>query len=54
MQIGDLLFDDGKVYLVKAFLPRYPKRIWLLELETGRQFSLAKSIARHWKLQERT
>jgi hypothetical protein len=49
MQIGDLLFDEGKVYLVKAFLPRYPKRIWLLELETGRQFSLAKSIAKHWK-----
>ena len=52
MQIGDLLIDNGKVYLVKAFLPRDPKRVWLLEVETGRQFSLSKLIARHWKLQE--
>ena len=53
MRVGDILIDsDNKVYLVKAYLPKYGKRIWLLELETGRQFSILKSIARHWKPQE--
>lgn len=53
MRVGDILIDSqNKVYLVKAYLPKYGKRIWLLELETGRQFSILKSIARHWKPQE--
>ena len=52
MRVGDILLNDNRLYLVKAYLPKYPKRIWLLELETGLEFSLLKSIARHWKPQE--
>ena len=49
MRIGDLLFNSDKIYLVKSFLPRSAKRVWLLELDTGDEFSILKSIARHWK-----
>jgi len=49
MRIGDLLFNSDKIYLVKSFLPRSAKRVWLLELDTGDEFSILKSIAKHWK-----
>ena len=49
MKIGDLLFNGDKIYLVKSFLPRSPKRVWLLELDTGDEFSILKSIVRHWR-----
>lgn len=51
MQIGDILIDPrgSRVYLVKAFMPKYPKRILLLDLGDGKTFSILKSIARHWK-----
>ena len=50
MQIGDILIDSqNTVYLVKAFMPKYPKRVLLLDLDDGKTFSILKSIARHWK-----
>ena len=57
MQIGDILIDSQHtVYIVKAFMPKYPKRVLLLDLDDGKTFSILKSIARHWKpsTQERT
>ena len=52
MNIGDILVDarNNQVYLVKAFMPKYPKRVVLLDLEDGRTFSIQKAIARHWRL----
>ena len=51
MQIGDILIDtrNNQAYLVKAFMPKYPKRVLLLDLDDGKTFSILKSIARHWK-----
>ena len=51
MQIGDILVDtrNNQVYIVKAFMPKYPKRVLLLDLEDGKAFSILKSIARHWE-----
>ena len=51
MQIGDLLVDtrNNQLYFVKAFMPKYPKRVLLLDLDDGKTFSILKSIARHWK-----
>ena len=51
MKIGDLLVDvrNNQVYLVKAFMTKYPKRVLLLDLDDGRTFSILKSIAKHWK-----
>ena len=50
MQLGDILIDsrNNQVYLVKAFMPKYPKRVLLLDLDDGKIFSILKSIARHW------
>lgn len=49
MQLGDILInsEDNQVYIVKAYHPN-PKRIFLLDLGDGKQFSILKSIARHW------
>ena len=52
MQIGDLLFDGRRLYLVKAFFPNYPKRVLLLDLDDGKTFSILKSIARQWSRNE--
>ena len=51
MQIGDVLVDtrNNQLYIVKAFMPKYPKRVLLLDLDDGRTFSILKSIAKHWK-----
>ena len=51
MKIGDILIDTtlNQAYLVKAFMPKYPKRVLLLDLDDGKTFSILKSIARHWK-----
>ena len=51
MRIGDLLIDtrNNQAYIVKAFMPRDPKRVLLLDLGDGKSFSILKSIARHWK-----
>ena len=51
MKIGDILIDtrNNQAYLVKAFMPKYPKRVLLLDLDDGKTFSILKSIARHWK-----
>ena len=51
MQIGEILIDarNNQVYLVKAFMPKYPKRVVLLDLDNGMTFSILKSIAKHWK-----
>ena len=50
MQIGDILIDSqNTVYIVKAFMPRDPKRVLLFDLDDGKTFSILKSIARHWK-----
>ena len=48
MQIGNLLVDNGEFYMVKSNHPN-PKRIILIELATGRTFSVLKVIAGHWK-----
>ena len=50
MNIGDILVDarNNQVYLVKAFMPKYPKRVLLLDLEDGRTFTIQKVIARQW------
>jgi len=48
MQIGDILVTNGEVYMVKSSHPN-TKRIILLDLETGRTFSVLKTIARFWK-----
>jgi len=49
MQIGDILIDSqNTVYLVKAFMPKDPKRVLLLDPSDGMTFSILKSIARHW------
>lgn len=51
MQIGDILIDtrNNQVYIVKAFLPKYPKRVLLFDLDDGRTFTIQKCIARQWK-----
>jgi len=51
MQIGDILIDtrNNQAYIVKAFMPRDPKRVLLFDLDDGMTFSILKSIARHWK-----
>ena len=50
MRIGDILIDSqNTVYIVKAFMPRDPKRVLLFDLDDGKTFSILKSIARHWK-----
>ena len=51
MQIGDILIDtrNNQVYIVKAFMPKYPKRVLLFDLDDGRTFTIQKCIARHWK-----
>ena len=50
MQVGDILIDSQHtVYIVKAFIPKHPKRVLLLDLDDGKPFSINKSIARHWK-----
>ena len=51
MQIGDVLVDtrNNQVYIVKAFMPMYPKHVVLFDLDDGKTFSILKSIARHWK-----
>ena len=50
MQIGDIFIDSqNTVYIVKAFMPKYPKRVLLLDLDDGKTFSILKSIVRHWK-----
>ncbi len=50
MQVGDILIDSQHtVYIVKAFIPKHPKRVLLLDLDDGKTFSINKSIARHWK-----
>ena len=50
MQLGDVLVDtrNNQVYIVKAFMPKYPKRVVLLDLGDGKTFSILKGIARHW------
>ena len=45
MQIGDLYTHKGHVYLVKSSHPN-PKRIILLNMDTGRVFSVRKTIVR--------
>lgn len=54
MQIGDILIDTmrNQVYIVKAFMPNYPKRVLLLDLDDGKTFSILKSIARQWRRNE--
>ena len=51
MQIGDILIDtrNNQVYIVKAFMPKYPKRVLLIDLDDGRTFTIQKVIARQWK-----
>ena len=51
MQIGDILIDtrNNQVYIVKAFMPKYPKRVLLFDLDDGRTFTIQKVIARQWK-----
>ena len=51
MQLGDILIDTrtNQVYIVKAFMPKYPKRVLLFDLDDGRTFTITKSIARQWK-----
>jgi len=51
MKIGDILIDtrNNQTYLVKAFMPKDPKRVLLLDLDDGKTFSILKSIARHWE-----
>ena len=53
MQIGDLYTHDGNVYLVKSRHPN-PKRIILLNVGTGKVFSVLKSIVRGCYTQEGT
>jgi len=53
MQIGDLYTYDGNVYLVKSNHPN-PKRIILLNVGTGKVFSVLKSIVRTGYTQENT
>ena len=53
MQIGDLYTHKGNVYLVKSNHPN-PKRIILLNVGTGRVFSVLKSIVRTGYTQEDT
>ena len=45
MQIGDVLIDtrNNQAYIVKAFMPKYPKRVLLLDLDDGKTFSILKS-----------
>ena len=45
MKIGDLYTQKGEVYLVKSHHPN-PKRIILLNISTGKVFSVLKSIVR--------
>ena len=45
MKIGDLYTYDGNVYLVKSHHPN-PKRIILINVGTGKVFSVLKSIVR--------
>ena len=45
MQIGDIYIHKDNVYLVKSRHPN-PKRIILLNVGTGRVFSVLKSIVR--------
>ena len=45
MQIGDLYTNQGFAYIVKSHHPN-PKRILLLDLASGRVFSVLKSIVR--------
>ena len=46
MKIGDILIDtrNNQTYLVKAFMPKYPKRVVLFDLGDGQTFSILKSI----------
>ena len=53
MQIGDIYIHKGNVYLVKSRHPN-PKRIILLNVDTGRVFSVLKSIVRTGYTQENT
>lgn len=53
MQIGDLYTHKGNVYLVKSHHPN-PKRIILLNVGTGKVFSVLKSIVRTGYTQENT
>lgn len=54
MKLGDILIDtrNNQVYLVKGFMPKYPKRVLLLDLDDGKTFSILKSIARQWRRNE--
>jgi 2-succinyl-5-enolpyruvyl-6-hydroxy-3-cyclohexene-1-carboxylate synthase len=45
MKIGDLYTHSDNLYLVKSTHPN-PKRIILLNLDTGKVFSVLKSIIR--------
>ena len=51
MKIGDLYTQKGEVYLVKSHHPN-PKRIILLNVGTGKVFSVLKSIVRGCYTQE--
>ena len=53
MKIGDLYTHHGNVYLVKSSHPN-PKRIILLNVGTGKVFSVLKSIVRGCYTQEGT
>ena len=53
MKIGDLYTYDGNVYLVKSHHPN-PKRIILINVGTGKVFSVLKSIVRTGYTQEDT
>lgn len=51
MQIGDLYTSSRMVYIVKSHHPN-PKRIILLNVGTGKVFSVLKSIVRGCYTQE--
>jgi len=45
MKNGDLYTHNGNVYLIKSQHPN-PKRVILLNVDTGKIFSVLKSIVR--------